>query len=492
MRRSLRLGKVSGIPVEVHWTVAVILAIMADILGADVLPATLPHQPTAVYWALAAAAALAFLGSLLIHELAHALVARRNGVGVYSITLWLLGGMTELDREPASPGTDVRIALAGPAASMAEAVLFGGLALGVSRAGDAPVAATAAAWLAVMNGLIAVFNLLPGAPLDGGRVLRAALWRRYRDQTRAELAAARAGLYLGFVIIAAGVAKLLVWASLDGTWLMVIGLFLASAASTEERVALATSALAGLRVADVMTADPSVAAGWSTVQDFLDNSAMRARQNAFPVIGSDGQLTGVVITSQLARIRPADQSAVRLDEVALSVPPRYLAAPGDPAEPLLTRPPLGGEVSAVVHDHGRVVGLVSASDLGQAVRRAMLRRAPSREPAGGRGARDHAVLSAGARGPRGWGAWCRQAAQGGARRVPGRSAHTTGSKGPGSRRGLGGRLGAMTTNFAEHVMTRSGLPYRRPPEPALLIGCLDAFRKADRAAAARPGLLWSR
>jgi Zn-dependent protease len=399
MRQSLRLGTVAGIPVDVHWTVAVVLVIVADILGAGVLPAALPHQPAVTYWWVAAAAALMFLGSLLLHELAHAFVARRNGVGVHSVTLWMLGGMTELDGEPPSAGADLRIALAGPAVSLAEAAVFGGLALAADHAGAAPAVVAAAAWLAAASGLIALFNLLPGAPLDGGRVLRAALWRRYRDGTRAALAAARAGRYLGVVIIGAGAAALLLWTSLDGVWLLIIGWFLASAAATEERVAIATSALAGLRVADVMTPDPPLAAGRSTVHDFAGFAAAHPRQGAFAVLGPGRELAGVVTTRQLARIRPAQRQALRLGQVALSVPPRYLAAPGDPAGPLLTRPPLGGEVAAVVVEHDQVVGLVTGRDLDRAVRRALLLGVPRRGPVDGRygpadglSAREHAVL----------------------------------------------------------------------------------------------------
>lgn len=210
MRQSVGLGRVAGIPVGMHWTVAVILVIIAEILGASVLPAALPHQPTVVYWAAAAAAALVFAGSLLAHELAHSLVAQRNGVRVRSITLWMLGGVAELAGEPPNAVADLRIALAGPAASLAQAAVFGGVALAISYSGGSAVAVAAAGWLAVMNGALAVFNMLPGAPLDGGRVPRAVLWRIYQDRMRAAVAAARAGRYLGFAIIAVGLAELLV------------------------------------------------------------------------------------------------------------------------------------------------------------------------------------------------------------------------------------------------------------------------------------------
>ena len=378
MKQSVRLGRVAGIPVGAHWTVAVILAIVTDILAADVLPATVPHHQPIAYWTTAAIGAMVFAASLLAHELAHAIVARRNGMTVRSITLWMLGGMTELDGDPPDAGADLRIALAGPATSLAAAVLLGGVALAVGRGGGPEVTAAAAAWLAVMNAVLAVFNLLPGAPLDGGRVLRAVLWRIYRDRTRAATTAARAGWYLGLVLAAGGVFELIGWRDLGGLWLMLIGWFLATAARSEQTVVTAGSLFAGVRVADVMTPHPDIVPGWSTVQHFMDHVAGYSRQSSFPVVGFDGELTGVVVTRLLARIRPADRAALRISRVALPVPPAYLARPDDPAGPLFARPLLAGDLAAVVVDEGRVVGIVTAADIGQAARR---RRPPAPDQA---------------------------------------------------------------------------------------------------------------
>jgi Zn-dependent protease len=368
MRQDIPLGRVAGIRVGANWSVAVVLALIAWLLGASVLPGAVRHQPMAAYWSLACVAAALFLASLLGHELSHALVARRNGLTVRAITLWMLGGVTELEGEPADAGADLRIALVGPAASAVLAGVFLGAAAAVTQAGGPAVVTAALAWLAVMNGMLAVFNMLPGAPLDGGRVLRAALWRHYGDRRRAAVAAARAGQYLGAGIMGLGAAELLVWAAWGGLWLMLIGWFLISAADAERRFTAATSALEGVRVADVMTADPHIAHGWITVQDFIDRVAPWSRQDAFPVVDLDGSLAGVVVTDLLARIPPVDRVEFRLDRVALAVPPSYLAAPQDPAGPLLARRPLGGVVLAVVRAGGRIVGMVTVTDLRLAAR----------------------------------------------------------------------------------------------------------------------------
>ena len=143
--------------------------------------------------------------------------------------------------------------------------------------------------------ILAVFNLLPGAPLDGGRVLRAVLWRHYGDRERAERGAARAGRVLGAALIGLGIGELLAFRSFSGLWLMLIGWFLITAAVAEEKAAAAKTALAGVRVADVMTPHPELAGGWETVGEFIGRAAARSRQDAFPVVGPGGDLAGVCV-----------------------------------------------------------------------------------------------------------------------------------------------------------------------------------------------------
>jgi Zn-dependent protease len=368
VKQSVRLGRVGGIPLGAHWSVAVILALIAGLLAVSVLPTAFPHKPAAEYWAVAVITAAVFLACLLAHELAHALVARRSGVAVRSITLWLLGGVAELDGDPPSAGADLRIALAGPVASLAAAVLMFAAGVAIAAAGGPGVAIAAAVWLAWMNVILAVFNLLPGAPLDGGRVLRAVLWRRYGDRARAERAAAQAGRILGAALIGIGLAETVFLRSLSGLWLMLIGWFLISAAAAEEQAAVTRTAMAGLRVADVMTPDPELAPGWVTVDDFIHRAPAGNRPEVYPVIGVGGELAGVVLARQLARIPASDRARLRLDQVAMAVPAGYQAAPEDPAGPLLTRRPLGDEVAAVVLAGGRVIGLVTVSDLRRALR----------------------------------------------------------------------------------------------------------------------------
>ena len=208
MRQSIRLGRIAGIPIGMHWTVVVIAALITDML-LGVLPTAIPHQSAGLYWAVAVAGSVLFIAALAAHEIAHAIVARRYGVQVRSITLWALGGIAELDWEPPTARADVQIAIAGPATSLAAGIVFGGAAI-LDRSGHGPAVVTAMlAWLSMMNVALAVFNLLPGAPLDGGRILRGLLWKWYGDRQRASRAAARSGQVLGIGISAIGVLELL-------------------------------------------------------------------------------------------------------------------------------------------------------------------------------------------------------------------------------------------------------------------------------------------
>jgi Zn-dependent protease len=196
MRASISLGRIAGIRVGINASVFLIVAILVAGLATGQLPNAFPGRSIVAYVIAAIIAAVLFLASLLAHELAHSLVARRNGIEVESIVLWLLGGVAQLKGEAKTPGADFRIAIVGPLTSFALAVIFGLAAGGVSWLGTAGLPFGVLAYLAATNGMLAVFNLIPAAPLDGGRVLRAALWRWRGNRQAAAVSAARAGCRL--------------------------------------------------------------------------------------------------------------------------------------------------------------------------------------------------------------------------------------------------------------------------------------------------------
>ena len=373
MKQSIRLGRIAGIPIGMDWTVVVIVVLITDILGASVLPAVMPHQSAALYWTVAAAGSVLFVAALAAHEIAHAIVARHCGVQVRSVTLWMLGGIAELEGEPPTARADLRIAIAGPATSLAAGIVFGGAAA-LARLVHSPAVFTAAlAWLAVMNVVLAVFNLLPGAPLDGGRILRGLLWKRYGDRQRASRAAARAGQALGIGIGVIGLLWLVASRDvIDGLWLMLIGWFVVTMARAEQQSEAARGALAGLRVRDVMLAHPDIGSVRDDVADFSGRVVLATRQTVFPVVSSDGDVVGIVFAEALARVPPARRATTLLGQVATPVPAAYLTGPDAAADSLIGRRPLGGQVLAVVAEDRQVIGLVTTDELRLAMLRARL------------------------------------------------------------------------------------------------------------------------
>jgi Zn-dependent protease/predicted transcriptional regulator len=375
MRPTIRLGKVAGIPIGVHWSVFVIMVLLAQGLAMSVLPAGAGGHAVVFYWAVAVAVAAVFMASLLAHELAHALVARHYGVRVRRITLWLLGGVAELDGQASSPRGDLLIAGVGPAVSLLAGLVFGAAAFGAQALDADSLTVAALAWLAVINAVLAVFNLLPGVPLDGGRVLAAVLWWLRGDRAAAHRAACRAGVVLGWLLIAVGLAQVLA-TDLEGLWLGLLGWFLIGAATAENSETMLRSRLTGLRVGDVMTPSPACGYASQSVSNFISTVAWRRPYRTFPVLYLDGRLAGVISLAQLAKVPPANRDAVRLRDV---ITPRDQVLVLDPGSPLAEAAPTLSASRfrlAVVAVDDHVSGVLSVGDIARAVDLAALGAKP--------------------------------------------------------------------------------------------------------------------
>jgi Zn-dependent protease/CBS domain-containing protein len=366
MGDDLKLGRVAGFPLSMNWSVLVIAWLLTWSLATGSFPDEAPGHPDGTYWMVGLAAALVFFGSLLAHELAHAIVARRHGVEVKGLTLWLFGGVASLGSEPHTPRADFRIAVAGPATSLALAAGFGLVAGTFKVLGVAHIVVVAAGWLSGINLMLGVFNLIPGAPLDGGRLLRAYLWHHHGDRVRAAVTAARAGAVVAYGLIGFGLLEFLAGASVGGLWLVFIGWFVLSAARAEEARVLTRDALGELRVADVMSPHPDVAPGWITVGEFIERYLLGRRHSAYPVEGSDGRIAGLVTLAQLRRVPPGQRDTTRLVDIAIAIPDVAIAAPRDSVVSLLDRltPEAGGR--ALVFDHGELVGILTPIDVARA------------------------------------------------------------------------------------------------------------------------------
>ena len=335
---------------------------------ASTLPGTIKGYSHLAYWVAGTCGALVLLASLVAHELAHAVVARRLGVSVGDVTLWLFGGVTTLQGEAKTPKAAFRIAFAGPATSLVLSAAFAGLAIAFEAVHTSAIAVSVAWWLANINLLLGLFNLLPGAPLDGGRLVRAYLWRRHGDSVRAAVGAAHAGRVVAIILITLGLAEFLAGGLVGGVWLAFIGWFIFTAAREEEMQVTTRQALAGLRVADAMTANPHAAPGWLTVEDFIQRYVLGDRHSAYPVADRDGSIMGLVTLRQLRELAPNRRSTTSLREIALSLHSVPTAAPREPLSTLIERLAAAGHGSrALVIDGGRVVGIVTPSDLARLI-----------------------------------------------------------------------------------------------------------------------------
>ncbi|HEU5023498.1 MAG TPA: site-2 protease family protein [Spirillospora sp.] len=374
MKQTFKLGTIGGVPVGLNWSAVVTVILVADILAQSILPGADPSAPAGARWAAALVTAALFLGSLAAHELAHALVARRHGVRVNSITLWMLGGVAELEGEPPTPTADLRIAAVGPATSGAMAAVFAAAWAVAGALGASPLSTASLAWLAVTNGAVALFNLLPGTPLDGGRILRGLLWRRRGDRISAAHAADRAGLAMGRAMIGGGLAALLIGGWFDGLWLVLVGWFITSSAKAEDRWTDLREAAADRRVADIMTPRPDHGWTWQPAGAFIETVALASRQKVFPVVDMAGDPVGVVTVERLARV-PSQDSGIALGTLAVPLQAGRIVGPDEPATTVLSYPPFMGDLIAVVVADHHLLGIVTTENVQMLIRRSRLRLA---------------------------------------------------------------------------------------------------------------------
>lgn len=384
MKGSIRIGSVRGVTVRAHWSVPLIMLFFAYGLADRTLPAYVPGLAPLAYATAGVAGALLLLAGLVAHEAAHALVARRAGVPVQDMTLWALGGVTRMDR-PTTARTAFAVAVSGPLASL----LLGGAAVGAAAGVHAtldwrlPVAVLG--WLGGINLLLGVFNLLPAAPLDGGRVLQAALWWRTGDRERAQRAAGRTGQIIGMALALVG------WLAFargmtGGLWLMVVALFVAGAAAAERRWAQLALALRGVRVADAMTSPVDTGPDWLTVDRFLSDVAARTRHSVLPLMDFEGRPSGVVELRRLALGPSGEQQARPVRDLATPVSQCTIAAPDEQLTAVLARLGTGGGLPVLVMDGSRLDGIITAHDIQRLYQRNTARKSDgTAAPGGGAG-----------------------------------------------------------------------------------------------------------
>lgn len=362
MRGGLHLGTVRGIELRINWSVAVIMWLVAWSLAAEALPALVEGRTDGEYWTAGIVTTVAFFAGLVAHELGHSLVALRRGVEVRSITLWLFGGVAELGSSPRRADDAFRIAIAGPLVSLALG------AAGLAASWPAPgLAGAALLWFGSMNLVLALFNLLPAFPLDGGRVYQAWLWGRGRGELEATTRAAGLGHVIGGVLVALGLVEALLGGLVGGIWLMAIGWFLREASLAEAAHARVEGPLRSLTVAEVMTPAPLTVRAATPLEEFVAGVFFGGRHAAYPVVDDAGAPRGLLTVATM-RVIPRDEWPQRtVGSVATPLAEVVVVTSHDALGALMGALAGRGDGRALVIDEGRLVGIVAPSDIARLV-----------------------------------------------------------------------------------------------------------------------------
>lgn len=378
MKENVRLGRIAGVAVGFNWTLLLIAGFLAVGLAGSRFPIDAPGYGRPAYAFAGAFTAVAFLGGVLAHEMSHALVARREGLTVEGIVLWFMGGYTRISQQPASPGAELRVSAAGPAVSLVVGMGCGVAAVLGDRIGVPRLAAAVLTWLGTINVFLAVFNMLPGTPLDGGRVLHAVVWAKTGDRYRAARAAGRTGWLIGAALMGAGLLSVLGGlGGVDGVWLAVVGWFLMAASGAEVGNAALLETLAGLKASDVM-ALPGVAPGWLTIDAFLrDHVSGAGPPPAFLVEQWGGGLAGVVPTATLEAIPSVHRGGVRAVDLALPIQELPVFGPDRDAGDVVNQMTDHNAKWALVVAWNRIIGVLSLEDITRRGRRGQPAPAPT-------------------------------------------------------------------------------------------------------------------
>ena len=385
VRGTVTLLHLRGIRIGVDWSWFFVLFLIIWWLSGDYRDILGVSSSDATPYFLAVASALGFFGSILLHELGHAFVAIRRGIGISDITLWMFGGVAQMTKDTDSPGTEFKVAIAGPLVTLGIAVAC--IVVGVAAAGshdfeqamrlrsqaDTSGLLSVVAWLGSVNLIILAFNLIPAFPLDGGRVARAIAWKVTGDRNRATRAAARLGQGFSYVFIAVGIAIFLTGDPIGGIWLALIGFILGQAARGAVVQTEFASRIEGIRVADVMDEEPVAIPEDATVERALDEYFLRYRWPWFPVVDTYERFLGLVERGAADAVpEPVRGSSVVRDVFEADSSGTLHVRDDAPLESLLGNDALRrlGALMAVDAD-GRLRGVITADQVGRALKNAL-------------------------------------------------------------------------------------------------------------------------
>jgi Zn-dependent protease len=373
MNRGVPIGRIAGIKVTADWSVLVIGALLAWGVAGSAVPAAAPHTPLWLAWVVGSVVAVLLIGSLAAHELGHAVLARRRGIAVEGIRLWLFGGVAQMSGDWMTGRTEMLVAAIGPAITLVVAAVSIAVTVALANLGAPNLVVLVPEYLGALNILLLVFNLIPAFPLDGGRILRGFIWTRTHNRLTATVIAARAGRVFAIALVGLGVVDLFFFDPIGGFWLMLIGWFLDGAARGETHGEQARHALEGVLVGDVMSKQPVVVPSWITVELLVDQYVMGHDFTTFPTHSIDGRVDGLVTLRGIKRLPIQQRRNRRAIDIAIPAASVPIARRDEQLTDLLKRMGNASDGRAMVYDADQLVGIVSPSDIAR-----LLQAGPSR------------------------------------------------------------------------------------------------------------------
>jgi Zn-dependent protease/CBS domain-containing protein len=358
--QEIDLFKVAGVQIAIDYSWLIIFALVLWSLSAGYFPALHPDYTRIEYWMVGLVATVLFFASIVTHELSHAIVANRLGQPVERISLFIFGGMAHLGHEPTSARDELKIAAAGPITSF----VLGAFFLVIPRVFG--LDATYSMWASVFNYLgfinfaLGLFNLLPGFPLDGGRILRAVLWQRSGDFRQATASASEWGKGIAYGLIFLGALQIFAGALVGGIWLIFIALFLKGAASASYQSLVIEQVLGSLQVNDLMVRDPITVDADATVAGVINDHFMRHGHGGYPVM-RDGRAVGLISLSQIRDCPAEERSTKRIGEIMRPLEPAIVIAPTAPVSNALRQMAESDSGRLLVMEQDRLIGLITRS-----------------------------------------------------------------------------------------------------------------------------------
>lgn len=362
MANSFKLIKVLGIPIYIHYTWFIVFSLVVWTLAIGYFPQMGPYYTPLTRWIMAFVAAFILFTSILLHELSHSFIAQRHGIKIKSITLFVFGGIAHMIGESRTPRAEMKIAAAGPTLSFFISAMFWLIAYYYKRGMAASPVLAVAQFLAYTNMVLAIFNLIPGFPLDGGRILRAIIWERTGNLNKATLITSRIGKGFAIFLIVMGFWNILQGIFINGLWLIFIGIFLQQAAEEGYRQTLLHRALSSVKVRDIMVSPVIVVDDYMTLDSVVNEFFFRYRFNSFPVV-SNNTLAGIISIHDVKDVEKERWSSIVVKDVMYPDLPEFTISPESGAAEALDRMVEKQRGRLVVVEDGKITGIISQRDI---------------------------------------------------------------------------------------------------------------------------------